>query len=56
MLFTFGPLDTVAPAFSDTKFLGTDVDINAVKGKDGLVCNGSDHVYPVRGLLRHTQP
>jgi basic membrane protein A and related proteins len=33
VLFTFGPLDTVAPAFQDTKFLGTDVDLNAVKGK-----------------------
>jgi basic membrane protein A len=33
VLFTFGPLDTVAPAFPDTKFLGIDVDINAVKGK-----------------------
>jgi len=33
VLFTFGPLDTVAPAFPNTKFLGTDVDINAVKGK-----------------------
>ncbi len=33
VLFTFGPLDTVAPAFTDTKFLGIDVDINAVKGK-----------------------
>jgi basic membrane protein A len=32
VLFTFGPLDTVAPAFPDTKFLGIDVDINAVKG------------------------
>src|SRR6187401_1988928 len=32
VLFTFGPLDTVAPAFPDTKFLGTDVDLNAVKG------------------------
>src|ERR671922_260331 len=33
VLFTFGPLDTVAPAFSSTKFLGIDVDLNAVKGK-----------------------
>ena len=33
VLFTFGPLDTVAPAFPDTKFLGTDVDLNAVEGK-----------------------
>jgi basic membrane protein A len=33
VLFTYGPLDTVAPAFPDTKFLGTDVDLNAVKGK-----------------------
>jgi len=33
VLFTYGPLDTVAPAFSDTKFLGIDVDLNAVKGK-----------------------
>jgi basic membrane protein A and related proteins len=33
VLFTFGPLDTVAPAFADTKFLGIDVDLNAVKGK-----------------------
>ena len=33
VLFTFGPLDTVAPAFKSTKFLGTDVDLNAVKGK-----------------------
>jgi basic membrane protein A and related proteins len=32
VLFTFGPLDTVAPAFADTKFLGIDVDLNAVKG------------------------
>ncbi len=33
VLFSFGPLDTVAPAFKSTKFLGTDVDLNAVKGK-----------------------
>ena len=33
VLFTFGPLDTVPPAFADTKFLGIDVDFNAVKGK-----------------------
>jgi basic membrane protein A and related proteins len=33
VLFTFGPLDTVAPAFPNTKFLGTDVDFNAIKGK-----------------------
>ena len=33
VLFTFGPLDTVAPAFPDTTFLGIDVDINSVKGK-----------------------
>jgi basic membrane protein A and related proteins len=33
VLFTFGPLDTVAPAFPDTKFLGIDVDLNSVKGK-----------------------
>lgn len=37
VLFTFGPLDTVAPAFPDTKFLGTDVDINAVAGKPANV-------------------
>jgi basic membrane protein A len=33
VLFTYGPLDTVAPAFPNTKFLGIDVDLNAVKGK-----------------------
>jgi basic membrane protein A len=33
VLFAFGPLSTVAPAFADTKFLGTDVDVNAVEGK-----------------------
>jgi basic membrane protein A len=33
VLFAFGPLNTVAPAFSSTKFLGTDVDINSVEGK-----------------------
>jgi basic membrane protein A and related proteins len=33
VLFAFGPLNTVAPAFSRTKFLGTDVDINSVEGK-----------------------
>jgi len=33
VLFTFGPLDTVAPAFPDTKFVGTDVDFNAIAGK-----------------------
>jgi basic membrane protein A and related proteins len=33
VLFTFGPLDTVAPAFSSTKFLGIDVDFNAIAGK-----------------------
>ncbi len=33
VLFTYGPLNTVAPAFSSTKFLGIDVDINAVEGK-----------------------
>jgi basic membrane protein A len=33
VLFAFGPLSTVAPAFADTKFLGTDVDINSVEGK-----------------------
>jgi basic membrane protein A and related proteins len=33
VLFSFGPLDTVAPAFKSTKFLGTDVDLNAVKGR-----------------------
>lgn len=33
VLFTFGPLPTVAPAFPTTKFLGTDVDFNALEGK-----------------------
>ena len=33
VLFSFGPLDTVAPAFKSTKFLGIDVDLNSVKGK-----------------------
>jgi basic membrane protein A and related proteins len=37
VLFTFGPLNTVAPAFPNTKFLGTDVDINAVEGKPANV-------------------
>ncbi len=37
VLFSFGPLDTVAPAFKSTKFLGTDVDLNAVKGKPSNV-------------------
>jgi basic membrane protein A and related proteins len=37
VLFGFGPLNTVAPAFKDTKFLGTDVDINAVEGKPANV-------------------
>jgi basic membrane protein A and related proteins len=37
VLFTFGPLNTVAPAFSSTKFLGTDVDINSVEGKPGNI-------------------
>jgi basic membrane protein A len=33
VLFAFGPLNTVAPAFSSTKFLGIDVDLNSVEGK-----------------------
>ena len=33
VLFTFGPLPTVAPAFPNTKFLGIDVDFNALEGK-----------------------
>jgi basic membrane protein A and related proteins len=33
VLFGFGPLNTVAPAFKDTKFLGIDVDLNSVEGK-----------------------
>jgi basic membrane protein A len=33
VLFSFGPLNTVAPAFPNVKFLGTDVDFNAVAGK-----------------------
>jgi basic membrane protein A len=33
VLFSFGPLNTVAPAFPNTKFLGTDVDLNSVEGK-----------------------
>jgi basic membrane protein A and related proteins len=37
VLFAFGPLNTVAPAFKDTKFLGTDVDINSVEGKPANV-------------------
>lgn len=37
VLFAFGPLNTVAPAFKGTKFLGTDVDINAVEGKPANV-------------------
>ncbi len=37
VLFTFGPLNTVAPAFTSTKFLGTDVDINSVEGKPANV-------------------
>jgi basic membrane protein A and related proteins len=32
-LFAFGPLNAVAPAFKSTKFLGVDVDLNAVEGK-----------------------
>ena len=37
VLFSFGPLNTVAPAFKSTKFLGTDVDINSVEGKPSNV-------------------
>ena len=33
VLFTFGPLDTVAPAFPNTKFLGIDVNLPDVKGQ-----------------------
>ena len=33
VLFTFGPLNTVAPAFPNTKFLGIDVDFTAVEGQ-----------------------
>jgi basic membrane protein A len=33
VLFTFGPLDTVAPAFPNTKFLGIDVNFPDVAGK-----------------------
>ena len=31
--FTFGPLNTVAPAFPDTKFLGIDVNLPDVEGQ-----------------------
>ncbi len=37
VLFAFGPLNTVAPAFQNTKFLGTDVDLNSVEGKPANV-------------------
>ena len=33
VLFTFGPLDTVAPAFPNTKFLGIDINLPDVKGQ-----------------------
>jgi basic membrane protein A len=33
VLFTFGPLNTVAPAFPDTKFLGIDVNLPDVEGQ-----------------------
>jgi len=37
VLFAFGPLNTVAPLFSKTKFLGIDVDLNDVEGKPSNV-------------------
>ena len=37
VLFTFGPLDTVAPAFTNTKFLGIDVNFPDVAGKPGNI-------------------
>jgi basic membrane protein A len=33
VLFTFGPLNTVAPAFQNTKFLGVDVNLPDVEGQ-----------------------
>lgn len=33
VLFAFGPLNTVAPVFPDTRFVGTDVRIGDVEGK-----------------------
>lgn len=37
VLFAFGPLNTVAPVFPDTKFVGTDVRIADVEGKPANV-------------------
>jgi len=37
VLFTFGPLNTVAPAFSKTKFVGIDVDFDSIDGKPANV-------------------
>jgi basic membrane protein A len=37
VLFTFGPLDTVAPQFPNTKFLGIDVNFPDVQGKPSNV-------------------
>jgi len=37
VLFAFGPLNTVAPAFPKTKFAGTDVNIGDVTGKPANV-------------------
>ena len=37
VLFTFGPLNTVAPAFPNTKFLGTDVNFPDLEGKPANV-------------------